>query len=188
MALETAFQQLAEDLERLCDALIGLHMTLTEDRPEGEGVLLFEQFGDASTAMLGDMREARDATARAQLALDQTADLHRARRELAICQERVGGVAREYSLNLTTDEQMSDLTAVGNELGTAWAAWVESVKESLRRCRRPLYDINLSLFQCWREVASHAATTSVSVNNTNVGQRVEVRDADSELVEREGVT
>jgi len=63
MPLEAAFQDLVVQCRILYDILLGLRLTVVEDKPLTGDVVLVDTFGDAADELLGWLAEAlQDAT------------------------------------------------------------------------------------------------------------------------------
>lgn len=185
MGLEDVFQQLGAQLELLDKELQELHNTIMDDHPQ-EDIVLFDLRSDAVMAMLGWLTEARTAAEHARGAVAGTPDLHRARHELTTCHEWFNRVADKVASDFTAYEPMHELMSLGAEPGGKWRAWVAAMTEMLARCQQRMYDCGQTLFTCWRELAARVGAASVSVQNTNIGQQVELRDVGE--LSRAGVT
>lgn len=186
MALETAFQELDLQFQKLLEALLGLRVTVVEDKPLRDDVMLSDLLGDACEDLLGWCTEARAAAREGARALAGQQDLHCARRQLTICQDRYNRITHKFSLDLVAYERIAEINRLGRERGGEWRTWASSVKTSLDACQQPLYDVNQALFHCWQEIADRVSTTSISVQATSIGQQVKVSE-NAELV-KEGIT
>ena len=184
MALEAAFQELVAQLGTLRDSLMGLRVTVVEDRPLVGGVILADTLGDSVEDLLGWLEEALEGAVEGQQAVGHPTDVDRARRSLTACQEQYNRIAHRFSSELISYERMEQLTSLGHQRGRGWLAWTDSVKEALDRCQQPLYDTNQALFFCWREIAERAGMTSVSVQA--IGQQISLREGEQEA--QEGMT
>jgi len=174
MALETAFQDLQGQFQKLRDVLFGLHMTVIEDRPLQDDVALVDKFGDAAADLLGWLQEALTAATEGQQAVGHPTDVNQARRALTICQERFNRVTHRFSTDLMSYERIAELVSLGSERQGEWPTWTSSVKEGLDRCQQPFYDVNQALFLCWQEIAERVGMNSVSVQTKSVGQQIYV--------------
>ena len=166
MALDDAFATLVRRLEGLHEAVDALRVALTEDRPEGDDVLLFDLFGDALTDGQGWLEEALQAAGRAQ---QDAAGAAGARRLLVASQGGFERFAERLSSDLSAYERVEELTALARERGAGWPRWVEGVRRLLAACGRMTQECNRAFFDCWREAASQAGAPAVSVHNSNVG-------------------
>ena len=185
MALQPAFQDLCAQVEQLCDALRGL-VTIIEDKPTTGGVALVDNLSNAALDTLGMAEEAVDCAGKAGHAVEPPTDIDRVRRALIECQENYNRIARLFSAELLHYDKMADLTGFGHKRKGEWQSWSETVKETIDRCQQPLFDLSQSLFRCWQEIAERVGTTSISVQTSNVGQKIRVSQ-ESDLM-REGIT
>lgn len=178
MALEDSFATLTRRLEGLHEAVDALRVALTEDRPEGDDVLLFDIFGDALTDGQGWLEEALAAARPAQCEAAASSDAAHARRLLVASQGGFDRFSERLSTDLSAYERVEELTALARERGGGWPRWVEGVRRLLAACGRLTQDCNRAFFDCWREAASRAVAPAVSVHNANVGTWVGGRGED----------
>lgn len=171
MALEDAFEQLQQSFERLYDAADRLRMMITEDRPAGDDVVLFDLLGDAAIDNLGWLEEALSATSHGREALAQAPNLRRARFEMITAHEKFIRIIEKFSSELGCYERIEELNNLGREFGDGWPVWVQNIKKSMSDFRQPLLDCHRAFFACWKEVSAHCMAASVSVQNTNIGQQ-----------------
>ena len=169
MALDDAFATLVRRLEGLHETVDALRVALTEDRPEGDDVLLFDIFGDALTDGQGWLEEALAAARRAQAEAGGPCGASRARQLLVASQGGFERFAERLSSDLSAYERVEELTAFARERGAGWPRWVEGVRRLLAACGRLTQECNRAFFDCWREAASQAGAPAVSVHNANVG-------------------
>jgi hypothetical protein len=186
MVLEATFADLSAHLQALRDSLKTLRTTAVEDRPLQGDAVLVDVFGDAADDLSGWLEEAIDAAETGRQAVGGPVDLDRARRSLAVCQERFNRLTDRFTSDLVRYERIAELVRLGRERGGEWRAWSRSVKEALDDCRQPIYDATQGLFQCWQELAERAGMTSVSVQTTTIGQQIRIPEG-SELI-RAGMT
>jgi len=172
MPLESTFQDLSAQLRTLRDALLGLRVTVVEDKPLQGDVVLVDMFGDAADDLLGWLEEALAAAENGQQATEQRIDLDRARRALTTCQERFNRIAQCFSSDLTSYERITELKRLGHRRHGEWLAWANSVKGAVDQCKQPLYEVNQALFLCWQEMTERVGMTSVSMQSTTIGQQI----------------
>lgn len=175
MALDDSFATLTRRLEGLHETVDALRVALTEDRPEGDDVLLFDIFGDALTDGQGWLEEALQATRRAQGEASGSFGAARARQLLAASHGGFDRFAERLASDLSAYERVEELTALARERGGGWPRWVEGVRRLLTACGRMAQECNRAFFDCWREAASQACAPAVSVHNANVGAWVGAR-------------
>lgn len=174
MALEAAFDELYAGLHRLRDDLLGLRVTVVEDRPLTGDVLLTEQLGDAIDELLGKLEEGVMAGAQAQHAAGHPVDIESARRALTTCQQQFNRMARQFTRDLLSYERITQLRRLGRRRGGEWRAWADSVSEALEECQQPFDQVTELLFRCWQEITERIGIAPVSVRATNIGQQITI--------------
>jgi hypothetical protein len=185
MALAAAFQELNEHCQVLRNSVFELRLTAVEDRPQQGEIVLVDRCGDAAEDLLGWSEEALAATVEGcQAATTAPVDLDRARRALATAQDRFNRIGRKFWSELSSYQEMSELTRFGRARRGEWLGWVKSVRKALERCQPPIHGVSQALFLCWQEIGERAGLTSVAVQSTNIGQQITVRE-DSPMI-REG--
>jgi hypothetical protein len=184
MALEATFRNLSAALDLLHDALNTLHV-MVGDKPMGQDLAVIDGLENALLDTLGELHEARKAALDARRAVGPHPDLDRARRTLTACQQRFHRIEQQFSLNLVSYEKLKQLVRLG-EKGKEWRSWADSTRQDIEQCRQPLEQISKALADCWQELAERLGTTSISVRNAVVGQKVVASDprAKDELAER----
>lgn len=171
MALEDAFEQLHQSLESLYDAADRLRMMITEDRPAGDDIVLFDLLGDAAIDNVGWLEEALTAASDCRKAIIPASDLRLARSSMITAHEKLLRVIEKFSSELGCYERMDELNNLGREFGDGWPGWVENIKKSLSDFRQPLLDCQRAFLACWKEVTAQWVPASISVQNTNIGQQ-----------------
>ncbi|HLK57994.1 MAG TPA: hypothetical protein VKU00_15610 [Chthonomonadaceae bacterium] len=174
MTLEATFQNARGQLQQLFDTLVGVRVTIIEDRPLMGDSVLVTRFGDAVEDALGDLTQAIEQAMEGEEAVGYPTDLERARRALTTCHECFNRMARRVVMDMMAYERMGELARLARERRGEWAGWASSVRKALESCSQPLAHINEALFACWREVAERASMGSVSVQATNIGQQITV--------------
>ena len=175
MALETSFRQLSVSLHRLHDALNGLKVTVG-DTPADDEAALADGMENVVLDMMGALHETRRAALQAQKAVGHPPDLDNARRALTRCQERFHRIERQFATELAAFEPLKELERLGHER-RAWLPWASMVKRGIEECRGPLEKTNKGLAACWQELAERVGSTSISIQNAIVGQKVVTRNA-----------
>ena len=171
MALEATFRELSVNLHHLYDALDALHMTVG-DKPEHDGAAVADDLADRSMEMMGTLHEARKAAINARRAVGHPIDLDRARRALAVCQERFQRIERQFSGGLAAYEKLQELGRIGGERRGEWQAWSASTRQGIEECRGPLEQTSNALAACWQDLAERLGTVNFSVQT--VGQQIGV--------------
>jgi hypothetical protein len=175
VALESTFRELFSELKKLRDTLVALRLTVGEDKPRRGEAALVDHLEDTILDLMGLLDEALKAARAAQKGVDHPLNLDGARRALTICQERFHRIGHEFSANVVSYEKLKDLASLGVR-GGEWPLWANSVKQGIEQCRQPLDRAGEALAACWQEIAERVGMTSVSVQATNIGQKI-VADA-----------
>jgi hypothetical protein len=170
VAAEATFRDMQGQLRVLQEALEALGMTVEEDKPKWDDVVVASNLSDAVLASRGLLEEASAAADGACRAVEYPLDGDRARRALTLCQERFHRFAHHFSFELASYDRIDDLRSVGEERGQDWFYWVGVVKQGLEQSRALVEEVRNTLFLCWQELAERIATTSVSIQNTTIGQ------------------
>jgi hypothetical protein len=170
VAIETVFAELQHRLRALQEALEALGTTVDEDRPTSDDVIVVLRISDDLLAVRGLLEEVLEAGDDAIRAVAYPLDGDRTRRALTLCQQRFQRFAHALSFELAGFDRLDDLTSVGRERGRGWSDWVSVVKQGLEQSRALVEEVRNTLFLCWQELAERIATTSVSIQNTTIGQ------------------
>ena len=130
----------------------------------------------------------RKAALNARQAVTHPVDLDRARRALTICQDRFLHMEQEFAANLISYEKLRELARLGGERGGEWLAWAGSTKQAIEQCRQPLAAVSVAIAACWQELAERVGMTSITVQATNIGQKIDKEALQSAEIMHEGVT
>jgi len=185
--LEATFQGLVTELRKLQDTLVAVRLTVVEDKPVRGEAALVDQLSDSILDVMGELEEALKAARSAQKAVANVTDLNTARRALTVCQQRVHRIERQFAGELVSYEKLKDLASLGSERRGEWLPWSKSVKEGIEQCRPPMDGVSKSLAACWQEIAERVGMTSVTVQATNIGQKIVSRLEDSADLVPEGI-
>jgi len=177
MALERTFRELPDCIRRLRDCVLALRLTAREDVPEHGSVLLIDKLADTVDDTLGWVEESLALSVAALEAVTHPADMDQARRSLVGCQEQFHRVQKCFTGELFSYERLKDLMAFGRHHPGEWRSWVKSMRQGLEQCRLPLDESGQALTHCWQEIAEHASAASISVNTTNIGQKIVAGDS-----------
>lgn len=188
MALETTFQNLLDKFHHLRDALQGLHLTVIEDRPLRNEVLMVERLGDAVEDLRGWLEEGLSAATVALKAVGNPFDGYGARQALACAHDRVLRLEYKFFFDVVSDERMHDLSRFGRQRGREWLGWAKSVREALSQCREPLREVDGVLLSSWQELAERLGSSAVSVQTTNIGQQISAQVPKGEAFLPDGAT
>jgi hypothetical protein len=172
MPLEATFQQLSSELRKLHDTLVAVRLTVVEDKPVRGEAALVDHLEDTILDIMGALDEALKGARAAQKAVGNVTDLNAARRALTLCQERFHRIERQFAAELVSYERLNDLAGLGSERRGEWLPWSNSVKDGIEQCRQPLDGVSKALAACWQEIAERVGMTSVSVQATNIGQKI----------------
>jgi hypothetical protein len=170
--IEATFQALTANFEALREAMASLRLTVVEDRPPQNEVLLVERLGDDVENLQGLLEEATAAAAAALRAVAHPLDGHRARHALARANERFIDVEYKLSFELTSAGRLEELARFGRRRGDEWLGWTGSVIQALEQCCAPLRAVDEGLLLSWQELSERLGTGSVSVQTTNIGQQI----------------
>jgi hypothetical protein len=172
MALEATFRTLFSEFRKLQDMLVAVRLTVAEDKPVRGEAALAGQLEDTILDIMGTLDEGLKAARSAQRAVGHTTDLNGARRALTICQERFHRIEQQFAADLISYEKLKDLARLGSERRGEWIPWATSVKQGIEQCREPLERASKALSACWQEIAERVGTTNISVQATNIGQKI----------------
>lgn len=172
MPLEATFRELVIELRKLHDTLVAVRLTVVEDKPVRGEAALVDHFEDTTLGIMGLVDESLKAARTAQKAVGNLTDLNGARRALAVCQEHFHRIERQFAAEMVSYEKLTDLASLGNERRGEWLPWSHSVKEGVEQCRQPMEGASKALAACWQEIAERVGMTSVSVQTTNIGQKI----------------
>jgi hypothetical protein len=186
--MEATFHNLFTELRKLHDTLIALRLTVAEDKPAKGEAALVDHLEDSILEIMGLLDEALKAARMAQKAVGNVMDLNAARRAVTVCQERFHRIERQFADELVSYEKLKDLAGLGSERRGEWLPWSNSVKDGIEQCRQPLDGVSKALATCWQEIAERVGMTSVSVQATNIGQKIVSKLEDSVEGARAGIT
>ena len=155
MALPQIITEACNALNRLQDELQTLHLTIVEDRPTEECVLLVDQLGNCVEDLIGWCQEAIDNGQSARRVLDSAPDYLLASRAIGKMHERVNELNRRYHGDLASYERLAELIALGAEKQDKgpWSHWAQIVKEGVVVCQHLFDEVDCALLRCWRELA-----------------------------------
>jgi hypothetical protein len=184
MTCERAFRNLCAQLKHCQQILDEACHIIREDKPleeEGAEVALVQRLSDTAEDMLGRLQAASSAANKGLQVSgyrDYPANLDQARRWLAECQQGFNLMAYRFASRLMSYDQIDQLVRLGRERGGEWHGWANTVKVSLDRCRKPMYDASQAMLRCWQEVADRGG---ISVQATNIGQNITMPESNKEL-------
>ncbi len=188
MALEKTFRKFSTQLRRLLDRLQELRVTVVEDKPTSNDAAIVDKLEYAVEDLLGWLNEVIEAGRIAERAVGHPLDMEQARRALTTCQEQFHRLEQSFGVNLISYERVKDLTSFGRERRGEWPSWVTSAKQGIEQCRQPLEEAGKALAECWQEIAERVGALSVSVRNTNIGQKIDATDMEGAAMRKQGAT
>jgi hypothetical protein len=184
MSLEAVLASLRRELARLEEVVSALRVTVMEDRPTRGAVVLVDQLDNVVTDLFSALEEADVHVVRA-LQIDQpNGPLETVGALLRQTHELLNRFTATYVGELASHDHIARLLQMGVERGREWRAWSQEVKTAIERCRTPMTAVADAMLDCWSEVAERLARNSVSVQATNIGQQITVRDDQLEAVSK----
>ena len=184
MAIETAFETLRRQLEKLKEELGELRVNAEDFYPTLQGqerknghkagqapppvVSLADKAADLEGEMEGAVRAARKAAR----AVRHPRNLLEAQREIVCVQQCLNRVLRRQLADVAGYDPVRTLVQMGRELGGAWPKWADLIKAVIDSCRDRLAEAFEALGECWQELAEKLAANSVLVQSTNIGQQI----------------
>jgi hypothetical protein len=169
------YQQLWLAVREVSEAWEELRITVREDRPVGEAIMLVERLGDELDDGLATLQGARGAV---QSALEAPDDLRAAGRALTMAHELVVRAVDGYWKGLGSIDRRRELDSLGRRHGGEWAAWARSVEDAQARLPSRLTTIAEELGRAWSELVDRAASGSTSLTAKSIGQQITVTRAE----------
>lgn len=186
MSLEATLERLRAELARLQDAVSALQVTVSQDKPKHDEVVLADLLDDMATDLLGMLDEATESVAQRLADSQPDGQLKKTRRTLYLVQKLTIEFMFKYFSELAAHENISRLLAMGQERGRAWQHWVKAVNMAVERCAAPLRGVENAVLECWNELGEQLARNSVSVQATNIGQQITLREDQLALAVKPG--
>jgi hypothetical protein len=172
MAIEASFLHLSSKFDAMREALQSLGLTVIEDRPRHDEVLLVERLGNVVEDLRGWTEEGLVSARAAQEAVAHPPDLHRARLGLGAANERFILLKYRFFGEAVAHETIDGLLRFGRQRGREWLSWSRSVVQALDACRDPLRSLDQAFLQAWQELGERLGARSVSLQTTNIGQQI----------------
>ena len=175
MALDTALGDLSLRLERLHDALVGLRLTVVEDKPlRGAGALL-DRLGETALDLEQRLGIALGWARRGQQAAEYPRDFDALRQTLASCQDQVLYVHRELACEVASCGRIDELLVLERERGGEWTSWTRSLCSAIDQCQTLSHDVNQALFEFWKQMAEREGANGLLVSTTGVPAKPTVK-------------
>lgn len=183
MSLETSLQSLQSRLTELHKVLSDVSLFLNEPVP------LVDAIDNIVTELTSAAEEAEAALNDAIVAckpdgsLDGVFDgLRRVHDALNRCTTAYVGL---FVPEIPKDDSLHEKLIEGGWMyGDQWLNWSGVVRSSIRLGAAPLSAAGVALMECWYELAMRLARHSVSVQATNIGQQITMREDQMALVEK----
>ncbi len=186
MSLEATFTSLRRDLARLQEAVSALHVTVTEDKPARGATVLVDHLDNVVTDLSGLLEEADARAAQAIQTNQPNGPLDQARAAVREIHELINRFTALYASELAAHDRIAQLLEMGRERGREWREWSQVVKTAIERCAAPMKAAVDAILECWSELAERLARNSVSVQATNIGQQITVREDQLEMAGKAG--
>jgi hypothetical protein len=183
MSLETTLESLRRELAGLQDAVSSLQVTATEDKPARGDAVLVDRLDNLVTDLSSTVEEADAIATQAIQGSQPNGPLVQTRialREIHGLLNRFGAL---YAVELAAYDPVQQLLEMGRERGREWRDWSQVVKTAIERCAAPMKATASAIMECWNELAERLARNSVSVQATNIGQQITMREDQFELRE-----
>jgi hypothetical protein len=181
MSLEATLESLRRALAGLQQAVSALQVTITEDKPARGATVLVDQLDNLATDLSGAVEEADARAAQAFQSTQPNGSLDQTRTGLREVHQLLNRFTALYIGELAAHDFLAQLLEMGRERGREWRQWSQVVKTGIERCARPLKTAADALADCWSELADRLARNSVSVQATNIGQQITMREEQFEL-------
>jgi hypothetical protein len=184
MAIETAFETLQRQLEKLKEELGELRVNAEDFYPPGrpherknghkaeEAPPPVVALADKAADLEGEIEGALRASRKAARAVRHPRNLVEAQREMGSIQQCLNRALRQQFTEVAAYDPVHRLMQIGRELGDGWPKWAELIKSIINGCRDRLVDAFQALAECWQELADKLAANSVLVQSTNIGQQI----------------
>jgi hypothetical protein len=184
VGLEATFQTLVARFRAAREAFASLRLTVVEDRPPRDEVLLVDRLGNTVEDLRGWIEEGLASAEDALEAVGHPLDSHRARRALALANERFIRLEYKFFFDGASHEQVEELARFGRRRGREWLGWTGSVVQAIDQCREPLRQVDEVLLLAWQEFSERLGTSAVSVQTTNIGQQISAAALEAQDITR----
>jgi hypothetical protein len=165
----------------LQEVVSALHVTVVEDKPVAGAVVLVDQLDNLVTDLSGTLEEADARAARAIQGNQLNGPPDQTRIALREIHGLINRFTALYASELAAHDPVEQLLEMGRERGREWRDWSQVVKTAIERCTAPMKAAASTILECWSELAERTARNSVSVQATNIGQQITMREDQFEL-------
>jgi hypothetical protein len=170
LAIEVAFQHLVDQFAAAQDAFQSLGLTVIEDRPPRDEVLLVDRLGNLVEDLRGWLAEGLTAAADAREAVGHPFDGYRARNSLGVANERFVRLEYRFHDEVAAHETLGAVLRFGRQRGGEWRGWSGSVTAAVQGCREPLRVLDETMLRAWQELSERLSVGSLQVQTTSIGQ------------------
>jgi hypothetical protein len=181
MSLETTVGSLHRELARLTEAVSALHVTVAEDKPARGAAMLVDQLDNVVTELSSTLEEANARAAQGRQGSQSSWSPEDARVALREVHALLNRFTAVYACELANHDRVALLLEMGRERGREWWEWGQVVKTAIERCAAPMQAAASAMLECWSELAERVARHSVSVQATNIGQQITMREDQEDL-------
>jgi hypothetical protein len=181
MSLETTFESLRRELARLKEGVSALHVTVAEDKPVAGAVVLVDQLDNLVTDLSGAVEEADARSAQVIQGNQLNGPPDQSRIALREIHALINRFTALYAGELAAHDRIEQLLEMGRERGREWRDWSQVVKTAIERCAPPMKAAAGAIMECWSDLAERLARNSISVQATNIGQHITLREDQFEL-------
>jgi hypothetical protein len=171
MAIEAVFQHLVDRFEAARDAFQSLSLTVIEDRPPRDEVLLVERLGNLIEDLRGWLVEGLAAAADARQAVGHPLDSYGARHALGVANERFVRLEHRFYEEAAAYDTLDALIRFGRQRGGEWLGWSGSVVTAMQGCGGPLRELDETVLRAWQELSERLDSSSLQVQTTSIGQQ-----------------
>ena len=186
MSLEKTLESLRRQLALLQEAVSSLHVTAMEDKPVRGDAVLVDRLDNLLTDLSSTLEEADARVTQAIQGSQLNGRLDQTRMALLEIHGLLNEFTASYGGELAAYDPVQQLLEMGCERGREWKDWSRVIKTAIERCAAPMKAVARAIMECWGELADRLARHSVSVQATNIGQQITVREDQFEL--KEGIT
>lgn len=184
MSLETSLQSLYARLGELQAVLSEVTPFITDVRVP---VPLVDDLDNVVTELAGTAEEAAASVNEAIRVSQPDGSLDAVVTALGEAQAALNRCTAAY-IGLFVPEIPEDpsliekLLSRGHKYGRQWLDWSKVVHRSIGLCASPLHASARAVADCWHELAVRLGRHSVSVQATNIGQQITLKDDRLELI------
>ena len=150
--------------------------------------MLVDQLDNVVTDLSATLEEADARAAQAREVSKSSCSPEDARLALREVHALLNRFTAVYAGELANHDRVALLLEMGRERGREWWEWGQVVKTAIERCATPMQAAASAMLECWSELTERVARHSVSVQATNIGQQITMREDQEDLAEKTGTT